>query len=443
VTAAGTLNICSANMVDSAAPAAPGSGNPRDSHAFGRQLRDAKQSLSSTVDHPAAKSATEPERAAARRAEKKGQADSENQSAAPLPVASSSATPLPVPLRFSLPPDSGSNAPEAHGGPDPNAASAVEAIPPSPFLTVGQQDTAADPVGQAVPGQSDPAQTIPSQAAPPDLSFAVQVGPQDPSAAVPPPAPVEVPVQLKLNDLAGQNDAGKNNPKPAGSATGIDSPAPANEVAGSVTPIKETQHTDLEHDPSAPGAGIFARHDAFQPSDSSAHADGAGSSASDAARAQESAALQSVPADHVTKPSAPLKDLSIQVGQTQQDKVELRVVERAGALEVAVRSANPDLNQGLRQGLSELVNRLEQNGFHAEAWRPGTTASTIQGTADTRQKSPQFQQDGSQSQSGSQQGRQQNQQNQTPRPRWVQELEGRLSGEGNAIAGGSYGVSSN
>lgn len=150
--------------------------------------------------------------------------------------------------------------------------------------------------------------------------------------------------------------------------------------------------------------------------------------------------MQTLPADNSARPAAPLKDLSIQVGQNQQDKVELRVVERAGGLEVAVRAANPDLSQGLRQGLSELVTRLEQNGYRAEAWRPGTTVSTVQGPADTRQKSAQFQNDGSQSQSGSQQGRQHNQQNQTPRPRWVQELEGRLSGENNATAGGPYGI---
>jgi hypothetical protein len=249
-----------------------------------------------------------------------------------------------------------------------------------------------------------------------------------------------VPVQLKLDDLAGQNDPARDNPKPGGSAAPIHPEKSDTEFAGSVTPIKETHRAELAPDPSAPGAGILARASAFQPLNPGTHAGPAGPPAPDATRAQESADLQNIPADHITKPPAPLKDLSIQVGQNQQDKVELRVVERPGGLEVAVRSANPDLNQGLRQGLSDLVNRLEQNGFRAEAWRPGTAVSTVQAAADTRQKSAQFQNDGSQSQSGSQQGRQQNQQNQTPRPRWVQELEGRLAGERNPITGGSYGL---
>lgn len=441
MTSAGTLNICSAKTVDTPASPAPGSGNPGDSHTFGQQLRDANQSLS---DHPAAESATEPERAAARRAaEKKGQADTASQTAAPLPVAPPSPTPLPIPLRFLLPPDSVSNAPVPG-----NTAPAAQLIP-TPVQTPAPQDTAGNSVGQSDPSQADPSQAVPSQAvpsqavssqSPQDLSFAVHVGPQDPAAAVPPPQPVEVPVQLKLDDLAGQNAGGKNNPKPAGSAIAIDPHAPPSDFAGSVTPIKQTQRTEFGLDPSAPGAGILARGGAFQPPNPGTQTETAGAPAPNATRAQESAAIQSLPADTIAKPAAPLKDLSIQVGQNQQDKVELRVVERAGGLEVAVRAANPDLSQGLRQGLSELVNRLEQNGYRAEAWRPGTTVSTVSGAADTRQKSAQFQNDGSQSQSGSQQGRQQNQQNQTPRPRWVQELEGRLSGESNATAGGSYGV---
>lgn len=356
-----------------------------------------------------------------------------SQTAAPLPVAPPSPTPLPIPLRFLLPPDSVGNAP-APG----NTASAAQLIP-TPVQTAASQDTAGNPVGQSDPSQAVPSQAVPSQS-PQDLSFAVQVGPQDPAAAVPPPQPVEVPVQLKLDDLAGQNAGGKNNPKPAGSAIAIDPHAPASDFAGSVTPIKQTQRAEFGLDPSAPGAGILARGGAFQPPNPGTQTETAGAPAPNATRAQESAAIQSLPADNIAKPAAPLKDLSIQVGQNQQDKVELRVVERAGGLEVAVRAANPDLSQGLRQGLSDLVNRLEQNGYRAEAWRPGTTVSTVSGTADTRQKSAQFQNDGSQSQSGSQQGRQQNQQNQTPRPRWVQELEGRLSGESNATAGGSYGV---
>jgi hypothetical protein len=123
--------------------------------------------------------------------------------------------------------------------------------------------------------------------------------------------------------------------------------------------------------------------------------------------------------------------------------VELRVVERSGELQVAVRAANPDMEQGLRQGLSDLVGRLEQNGFRAEAWRPSAAVATVQSTAATPQRSTQFQNNnsGGQPQSGgSSQGRQQNNQQQSNRPRWVEELEGRLTGSGTSTSGESYGI---
>jgi len=112
-------------------------------------------------------------------------------------------------------------------------------------------------------------------------------------------------------------------------------------------------------------------------------------------------------------------------------------------VQVAVRASNPDVAQGLRQGLSDLVGRLEQNGYRAEAWRPGGTVTSVQGTGESRQKEMQFQRDGSESQSGgSQQGRQQDSQNQSYRPRWVQELEGSISGGSNTNTGDSHGLTS-
>jgi len=141
------------------------------------------------------------------------------------------------------------------------------------------------------------------------------------------------------------------------------------------------------------------------------------------------------------KPPQPLKQLSIQVGQEQQQKVEVRVVERAGELQVAVRAANPDVAQGLRQGLSDLVGQLQQNGFHADAWRPGVTAGTTQATAEKPQTQAGSQNNNSQSQSGgSQPDRQQGNNNPSRRPQWVEELETTSAGSGEQIAGETYGI---
>ena len=134
------------------------------------------------------------------------------------------------------------------------------------------------------------------------------------------------------------------------------------------------------------------------------------------------------------KPAEPLKQISIQVGQAQQERVELRVVERAGELQVAVRSTNPEVAQGLRQGISELVGRLEQSGFRAEAWRPGGVVTAVEASAEARGKSTEFRHGGSgeQPSNGSQQRGQQGNPHRA-RPQWVEEME--------SITGELHGVS--
>jgi len=141
------------------------------------------------------------------------------------------------------------------------------------------------------------------------------------------------------------------------------------------------------------------------------------------------------------KPLQPLKQLSIQMGQDPQQRVDVRIVERAGELQVAVRAANPDVAQGLRQGISDLVGQLEQSGYHADAWRPGVTAGTAPTAAEKPQTQAGPQNNNPQSQSGSHQDRQQgNQNNPSRRPQWVEELEMTSAGSGEQIAGETYGI---
>jgi hypothetical protein len=134
------------------------------------------------------------------------------------------------------------------------------------------------------------------------------------------------------------------------------------------------------------------------------------------------------PAAPQAKPAEPLKQISIQVGQQPQERVDLRVIERSGELHVAVRAANPEVAQGLRQGLPELVGRLEQSGFRSEAWRPGGTVTAVEATAETRQKSTEFQQGGSGEQPPGREQQGQHSNPQRSRPQWVEEIEG-ITGE--------------
>jgi hypothetical protein len=143
------------------------------------------------------------------------------------------------------------------------------------------------------------------------------------------------------------------------------------------------------------------------------------------------------------KPAAgPLKDISVQVSQPGDQKVEVRVVQQSGELRVAVRTGDSDLAHGMQQGLSDLVGRLQDNGFRAEAWRPG--GSTVQsGSVLEARSSPSGSQNGdSQSYSGnSHQQQGERRQNQSQRPGWVDELESSIAG-GQQSQGVTYGIGS-
>ncbi len=58
------------------------------------------------------------------------------------------------------------------------------------------------------------------------------------------------------------------------------------------------------------------------------------------------------------------------------EPVEVRVVERAGQVHVAVRSSDPQLNRSLGENLDELVTQLETRGYSAETWRPLSSDSS-------------------------------------------------------------------
>jgi hypothetical protein len=141
------------------------------------------------------------------------------------------------------------------------------------------------------------------------------------------------------------------------------------------------------------------------------------------------------------KPSLALKDVSFQVSQPNSQKVQVRLVEQSGELRVAVHTGDSDLTHGLRQGLSDLVGRLQETGFRAEAWRP-TGSSLLSGPTPEAHSTDNHSSNGdSQSQPGwSQKDRGQQDQNHSNRPRWVEELESSLTSGGQSV-GGSYGIS--
>lgn len=147
-------------------------------------------------------------------------------------------------------------------------------------------------------------------------------------------------------------------------------------------------------------------------------------------------------AESQPKPAQALKDISFQVTQSSSQKVQVRLVEQSGELRVAVHSGDSDLAHGLRQGLPDLIGRLQETGFRTEAWRPSSAGPVTGPTPETRSSDNHSSSGDSQSQSGwSQQDRGQQNQNHSNRPRWVEELESSLTSGGKS-AGGSYGITS-
>jgi hypothetical protein len=69
-------------------------------------------------------------------------------------------------------------------------------------------------------------------------------------------------------------------------------------------------------------------------------------------------------------PTAAAREITLQVGGDGDQRVEVRVTERAGDVYVAVRTPDSRLAGELRQDLPALATRLEQSGFHATAWQP-------------------------------------------------------------------------
>lgn len=70
--------------------------------------------------------------------------------------------------------------------------------------------------------------------------------------------------------------------------------------------------------------------------------------------------------------AAPLHEISLRlaVGTAATTKVDVQLAERAGRVQVAVRTNDQDLTKSLQGNLGDLVGRLEEKGFKTEAWAP-------------------------------------------------------------------------
>jgi hypothetical protein len=72
--------------------------------------------------------------------------------------------------------------------------------------------------------------------------------------------------------------------------------------------------------------------------------------------------------------------LNLKVGEPGTAQVDVRVLQRAGSVEVTVRTPDPNLAQSLRQHLPELSDRLGQSGIHGDLWQPASAQASSSDT---------------------------------------------------------------
>lgn len=102
---------------------------------------------------------------------------------------------------------------------------------------------------------------------------------------------------------------------------------------------------------------------------------------------------------------AAARQISLRVAEGGEERVEVRVAEQSGELRVDVRARNEGLAGRLRDGLPELVGRLQENGLEAEVWRPsGIDASKTPARRDELPVASQERNPGGERGSGWQQG---------------------------------------
>jgi hypothetical protein len=111
--------------------------------------------------------------------------------------------------------------------------------------------------------------------------------------------------------------------------------------------------------------------------------------------------------------------------------VNVEVSERAGKVQVAVRTADPDLAKSLRTDLGDLVGRLESKGFKTDAWVPTALRHTA---ADAPGQSGSTNSQSGERQAGSGTGQRQERQGQNgssqrQQARWKAQMEETLSTE--------------
>ncbi len=124
----------------------------------------------------------------------------------------------------------------------------------------------------------------------------------------------------------------------------------------------------------------------------------------------------------------PAHQISLSVPSGNDQKVEIRLTERAGEILVSVRTPDQTLAHSLRDDLGSLTGKLNQSGYSTEAFAPtGSAGSNLSDRgADRRGTSDERESDGGQKQNTGQQSsgdeQQSGQNGRGKRPAWLEQL---------------------
>ena len=130
------------------------------------------------------------------------------------------------------------------------------------------------------------------------------------------------------------------------------------------------------------------------------------------------------PVTETTISREPLRDLSLRISEAGHESIDVKIVERGGDIRVAVRTSDIDLSHNLRNGLSDLVARLDRIGYQAETRRPAETAGSGAEHSNWRGSGgdAQARHGNAGSSSGSSHGHHQERQPR-PQPQWLEEMQ--------------------
>jgi len=293
-------------------------------------------------------------------------------------------------------------------------ASALDEFAGLPLAEGGRNTGAApqDPASQAAAAPDAASDlafsarlTVPAQASTPDYAAGTRVEAGEPGSALRASqsgTPAETDAEDTSTGSSGASRADAGSPPELESQTST----------AAISPVSRTIAAALQHPPT--DSTNDAPTGQANPAANVAAPVPAAPEGSNAPVQPPASAGPAAPIEPAAPPAQPAShDVSLHLGEGN-NSVDIRMAERAGEIRVTVHTPDRDLAGSLRADLPDLVGKLRQSGYQAEAWRPASAAHTDSGRRDGSD-SPSSQQDAA---SGRRDGRRQQQQQQKNQSRW-------------------------